>query len=139
MSLDGRVALVTGGGRGIGKAIAPALADDGADVAVNYRKDADAARGDRGGDRESGPPGRAYAGRSSAPWTTRRAMVAAALDEFGPIDILVNNAGIASRGHAWPTPSPPRSNGSSAPTPSAPPPLPGSSCPRCASGRGATS
>src|SRR5690349_14672766 len=43
MTLDGRVALVTGGGRGVGKGIALALAEDGADVAVNYRKDLEAA------------------------------------------------------------------------------------------------
>ena len=44
MSLEGRIALVTGGGRGVGRAISLALAEDGADVAVNYVRDVDAAQ-----------------------------------------------------------------------------------------------
>lgn len=97
MSLSGRVALVTGGGRGIGRAIALALAEDGADVAVNYRRDAEAAREAVTAIQALGRKARGF--RASVDrWEEDEEMVAGALREFGHIDILVNNAGIASRG-----------------------------------------
>jgi NAD(P)-dependent dehydrogenase (short-subunit alcohol dehydrogenase family) len=98
MSLEGRTALVTGGGRGIGKAIALGLATDGADIAVNYRKDADSAQQTVAEIEKLGRRARAYQA-SVDDRAADEAMVEAALDELGPIDILVNNAGIASRGN----------------------------------------
>jgi NAD(P)-dependent dehydrogenase (short-subunit alcohol dehydrogenase family) len=97
MSLEGRTALVTGGSRGIGRAIAIGLAEDGADVAINYRKDSDAAMETVAAIEKLGRRARAYQA-SVDDRAADEAMVAAALDELGPIDILVNNAGIASRG-----------------------------------------
>ncbi|MEU0544353.1 SDR family oxidoreductase [Nocardia sp. NPDC005978] len=94
---DARVALVTGGSRGIGRAIALALAADGTDVVVNYRADAAAAA-------ETVAAVRALERRAIAIQASvdsvedDERMVDQALDEFGRIDILVNNAGIASRG-----------------------------------------
>ncbi|MGV9677977.1 SDR family NAD(P)-dependent oxidoreductase [Nocardia sp. NPDC003482] len=97
MSLAGRIALVTGGGRGIGRAIALALAEDGADVAVNYRADDAAAAETVSAIEALGR--RALAVRASVDsLTDDEAMVARVTEELGPIDILVNNAGIASRG-----------------------------------------
>jgi NAD(P)-dependent dehydrogenase (short-subunit alcohol dehydrogenase family) len=97
MTLEGRVALVTGSSRGIGRAIALGLADDGADVAVNYRRDADSAGETVDAIRALGRNGRAY--RASVDdREALRAMVESASAELGPIDLLVNNAGIASRG-----------------------------------------
>ena len=97
MTLTGRVALVTGGSRGIGRAICLALAEDGADVAVNYRRD-DAAASETVADVEAlGRKARAYQA-SVDNFDALALMVAGAEKELGPIDILVNNAGIASRG-----------------------------------------
>ena len=95
--LAGRVALITGGGRGIGRAIALGLAADGADVAVNYRKDDDAAAATVAAVEELGRRAVAY----PAPVDDAAAceqMVTSVLADFGAVDILVNNAGIASRG-----------------------------------------
>jgi 3-oxoacyl-[acyl-carrier protein] reductase len=90
--LTGKVALVTGGGRGIGRAVSLALAGAGCDVAVNYRErrdDADSAVG------EIEKLGRRavaiQADVSRAADVTQ--LMQAAESELGPIEILVNNAG----------------------------------------------
>jgi 3-oxoacyl-[acyl-carrier protein] reductase len=99
ISLTGRVALVTGGGRGIGRAIALALAEAGADVAVNYRRDEGAAKEVAAEIEKLGRKARAYHA-SVENWDEDVAMVADVIRDFGSIGILVNNAGIASRGHS---------------------------------------
>ncbi|MCP2340944.1 SDR family NAD(P)-dependent oxidoreductase [Actinomadura rupiterrae] len=98
-ALAGRVALVTGGSRGIGRAIALALAEDGATVAVAYRRDEDAARKTLAALAELGVEGRAYQASVDAPDDCDRLASAIAAD-FGRLDILVHSAGIASRGHS---------------------------------------
>jgi 3-oxoacyl-[acyl-carrier protein] reductase len=95
--LEGRVVLVTGGGRGIGRAIALGLAQDGADVAINYRRDEESARETVAQIEKLGRHARAYAA-SVDDFAHCEGMVGAALADFGHIDILVNNAGNASRG-----------------------------------------
>jgi NAD(P)-dependent dehydrogenase (short-subunit alcohol dehydrogenase family) len=95
--LSGRVALVTGGGRGIGRAIALALAEDGADVAVNYRRDADSAKQTVQAIETLGRRAKAYPA-SLENDTSLVQMVDDVVDDLGNVSILVNNAGIASRG-----------------------------------------
>jgi 3-oxoacyl-[acyl-carrier protein] reductase len=99
MGLEGRVALVSGGGRGIGRAVSLALAEDGADVAVNYRRDEQAAS-DTVTDIEKLGRRAAKYQASIDSWDEDAAMVDAVRSDFGGVDILVNNAGIASRGHS---------------------------------------
>jgi NAD(P)-dependent dehydrogenase (short-subunit alcohol dehydrogenase family) len=99
MSLSGRVALVSGGGRGIGRAIAIAIAEDGADIAVNYRRDEASARETVAVIERLGRKAVAYAASVDS-FEQDQAMVTAAVKDLGHIDILVNNAGIASRGHS---------------------------------------
>ena len=91
--LTDRVALVTGGSRGIGRAVALALAEAGAAVAVNYRERAREAAGVVEAIRGKG--GRAMAiGADVSRSAEVTAMVAAVERDLGPVDILVNNAGI---------------------------------------------
>lgn len=92
--LTDKVALVTGGGRGLGRAIALALARQGADVAVNYRGNAEAAGEVVTQIRSMGRAAIAIQGDTSAGREACEAIVKGALDEFGKVDILVNNAGI---------------------------------------------
>jgi len=97
MTLAGRNALVTGGGRGIGRAISLALAEDGADVAVNYRRDKDAADEVVGLIQAMGRRAVAVGGSVDS-LDDVRSIAEASIDALGPVDILVNNAGIASKG-----------------------------------------
>ncbi len=99
MTLAGRVALVTGGGRGIGQAIAVGLAEDGADIAVNYRRDEESAHATVAEIEKLGRRAKAY-GASVDDHAQCEVMVAAALADFGHIDILVHSAGNASRGNS---------------------------------------
>lgn len=92
--LDGRVAIVTGSTRGIGRAVAQAYAREGAAVVVNgTRADASAAIADA--IRESGGRAVACAAEIGSRHAAER-LVAAALDTWGRLDILVNNAAISS-------------------------------------------
>jgi 3-oxoacyl-[acyl-carrier protein] reductase len=93
--LKHRVALVTGGSRGIGKAVALALAEAGAAVAVNYRERGEEAGAVAKAIRKSG--GRAAAfGADVSLRITVQSIVHDIEECLGPIDILVNNAGMAA-------------------------------------------
>jgi 3-oxoacyl-[acyl-carrier protein] reductase len=91
--LSGRVALVTGASRGIGKAIALSLADAGADVAVNYRVQVEAAEAVGKKIRATGRQGIAIQADVSITADVER-LVKTVETELGPVTILVNNAGI---------------------------------------------
>ncbi len=93
MSLKGRVALVTGGSRGIGRAAATVLAQAGCDVVVNYLQAEDSARDVVKATEQAGQRGLAIQADVSAEKDVVRLM-AAIETAFGRVDILVNNAGI---------------------------------------------
>jgi 3-oxoacyl-(acyl-carrier-protein) reductase len=93
IDLSGKIALVTGGSRGIGKAIALRLATQGADVAFSYRGNEAAAASTTA--EIEGLGRRALAVQADASDADAAAgLVKAVLEAFGKVDILVNNAGI---------------------------------------------
>jgi len=95
-SLKGRVAIVTGASRGIGRAIAIGLAREGADVVVNYVSQSAAAEEVVAEIRAAG--GRAVAVQADVgDLTQHERLVAAACERFGRIDVLVNNAAMTRR------------------------------------------
>jgi 3-oxoacyl-[acyl-carrier protein] reductase len=93
IDLTGKSALVTGGSRGIGKAIALRLARQGADVAFSYRGNADAAKETAAEIESIGTKAVAIQGDVKDPGSAE-AVVKSALEAFAKVDILVNNAGI---------------------------------------------
>jgi glucose 1-dehydrogenase len=95
--LGGKVALVTGADSGIGRGIAELFAQHGADVAVNYRRDADGAEETARRVREAGRRAMTIQADVGAPDDVQQ-MFDELLAAFGRIDILVNNAGHGSRG-----------------------------------------
>ena len=96
MRLESKVALVTGAQQGIGRAIAVALARDGADVGVNFLDDAAAAEGVAGEIRGLGRRAVTVQGDVSKAASVE-AMVKAVTAALGPPDVLVNNAGVFPR------------------------------------------
>ncbi len=93
-ALDGQVALVTGGSRGIGRAIAIALAGEGADVVINYTANEDAAKATAAECEQHGVKTLVVQADVSKVEDAQR-LVKTAEDQFEKIDILVNNAGIS--------------------------------------------
>ena len=107
-SLDGRVAIVTGAGRGLGRAHALLLAAEGAAVIVNDPgvsgdgQGADAAPAQQVVAEIEKNGGRAMANLDScADWAAAEKLIAQAVDTFGQLDILVNNAGILRDRMSW--------------------------------------
>jgi len=96
VKLDGTFALVTGGSRGIGRGIALELAREGANVAVNYRRDDAAAKHTVAEIERLGRAAIAVQADVSD-WPAVEAMVATVLKSFGQLDIVVANSGVAAR------------------------------------------
>ena len=93
MIQEGRVAIVTGGGRGIGRAVALRLANEGADLAISFRSNDEAAEAAAEEVRAAGVRCEIFKGDIASPEDVGT-LVKGVNDAFGRIDILVNNAGL---------------------------------------------
>src|SRR5581483_4971491 len=96
LGLKGRVALVTGAGRGVGREIAESLAREGASVAINYRSSAADAEAAVTAINKAGGKAKAYMA-DVADFAAVSAMVSGIVKDFGALNILINNAGLAKR------------------------------------------
>ena len=96
-SLKGKVALVTGGSRGLGATTARALADEGADVAISYVSSTDKAKAVVRELEAKGVRAAAFKSDQGQPGEANK-LINAVVKHFGTIDILVNNAAIAIMG-----------------------------------------
>jgi len=96
MRLQGKIALITGSSRGIGRAIAIRFAQEGADVVINYGHDEEEAKETRAAVEEAGRRG--FIVRADLSLAAEaQALVEASIGHFGRLDVLVNNAGIETK------------------------------------------
>ena len=93
--LEGKVAIVTGGSRGIGKAIVDAFAAEGASVAFTYLSSRERAEGIADEWKRKGKHVIAYYSDASS-YVHAESLVPSVVEQFGKVDILVNNAGITN-------------------------------------------
>jgi 3-oxoacyl-[acyl-carrier protein] reductase len=98
-NLAGKVALVTGGSRGVGAAIARRLADEGADVALSYVVSAEKAAANVHEIEAKGVRAAAFKADQADPAQVE-GLVTSVVERFGRIDILVNNAGVVTEKRA---------------------------------------
>jgi glucose 1-dehydrogenase len=100
MKLEGKVALVTGSSQGIGQAIAVRLAQEGADVVIDYRSHVEGAQETLSKVEAAGRRGHIVAADLGSVSEVRK-LIAEGIQEFGKLDILVNNAGIEKNASFW--------------------------------------
>lgn len=100
MKLDGQVALVTGGSGGIGQGISIRLAEEGADVVINYRSDLEEAQETKEKVEAAGRSGLIVQADLSKMEDIQR-LVADSIQHFGKLDILINNAGLEKSASFW--------------------------------------